>query len=180
MYLGLTTSEGAYRVMIVHRFTATIFVATPMLYSLAELKSVAGFVKETLAWDRNDLTWLLATPGYYGGRRQDNLPAQGRINGDQKLWQLIVIFAAPISLITGVTMWFFSLNIPVSLYLWVLQAHRISFLILLLGFLAHFYLYSFQPRNDESLGSMVDGKISPSYAREHYRKWYDKIAPSDE
>jgi cytochrome b subunit of formate dehydrogenase len=40
-------------------------------------------------------------------------------------------------------------------------------------FMAHFYLHTLNPRFEESLSAMLDGKVSASYASKHYRKWYE-------
>jgi len=102
------------------------------------------------------------------------MPPQGYINGDQKLWQLIVIVAGPVLAFSGALMWLFKLKLPLVLYHWVRLAHGTAFLVVSVMFLAHFYLSTLHPRFEESLASMLDGKVSPSYARDHYIKWYDE------
>jgi len=45
-------------------------------------------------------------------------------------------------------------------------------------FLAHFYLRTLHPNFPESLASMLDGKVSESYARDHYSKWNSRASDS--
>lgn len=102
------------------------------------------------------------------------MPPQGYLNGDQKLWQLVVIITGLLFMLPGILLWFFKFKIPVVLYQWVSLTHAVSFVVSLFMFLVHLYLTMLHPAFEESLSSMVDGKISESYARTHYSKWHDE------
>jgi cytochrome b subunit of formate dehydrogenase len=75
--------------------------------------------------------------------------------------------------LTGVLMWFFRLKMSLKLYQGILLAHAVSFVLAASLFLMHFYLAVLHPRFEESLSSMVDGRISAAYARDHYAQWHE-------
>ena len=76
-------------------------------------------------------------------------------------------------------MWFFKGIILPELFQWCVILHDIAFIVAIGMFLLHVQLSVFHPRMDESLLSMVDGKVSGVYAKSHHGKWYDKITEED-
>ena len=174
MFFHLTGMRGGQQIRTVHRITAVFFVAAPVLYSFFDPKAAMTFLEEAFHWHRDDIAWLKLSVRYYFGG-QEPMPPQDRINGDQKLWQLVVIITGGVFILTGVSLWFFKLKVPIGLYQWVLLTHAAAFVAISLMFLVHFYLRTLHPRFEESLSSMLDGKVSEPYARKHYPKWYDRI-----
>ncbi len=174
MFFHLTGMRGGQQIRTVHRITAVFFVAAPVLYSFFDPKAAMTFLEEAFHWNRDDIAWLKLFGSYYFGG-QEQMPPQGRINGDQKLWQLMVIITGSVFILTGVNLWFFKLQIPIVLYQWVLLAHAVAFVVISFMFPIHFYLRTLHPRFEESLSSMLDGKVSEPYARKHYPKWHDGI-----
>ena len=160
---------------IIHRIAVVIFVAVPVLHALYEPRTALGFVKDALAWTKDDLKWFLAAPGYYFGGPEEKMPAQDRVNAGQKLWELVILATGAVFLATGSVLWFFRWSVPIPVYQWTLFVHGIAFVIVLVMFLVHLYLAVLHPRFRESLRSMLDGRVSPSYARRHHRRWYDRI-----
>ncbi len=171
MFLDLTSMNGGQQVRTIHQVAALFFVITPVLFMLFDPKAALSFLKEAFRWGRDELNWLKASVSYYFGRKPE-MPPQSYINGDQKLWQLVVIVTGLVFMVTGILLWFFKLKMPLLLYQWALLTHAAAFLVISFMFLVHFYLSTLHPRFDESLVSMLDGKVSPSYAQEHYSKWY--------
>ncbi len=172
MFFDLISFSGGHQITMIHGIAAVFFVIVPVLYSLFDPKASISFLKEAFRWDQDDLAWLRASVRFYfGGKVQ--MPPQGYINGDQKLWQLIVIITGLVSTLTGIMLWFFKLKMPVVLYQYVLLTHAIAFVVVSFMFLVHFYLTTLHPEFEESLSSMLDGKVSSSYAHEHYSKWYE-------
>ncbi len=171
MLFDLTTMGGGQTIRTVHQITAIFFVGIPLLFLLFDPRAALRFLKEAFHWDRDDRSWLKASLKYYFGR-QVEMPPQGYINGDQKLWQLIVIVTGLIFALSGAAMWFFKLKMAWIVYQGFLLTHMLAFIVLALVALIHFYLVTLHPKFAESLSSMVDGKISSTYAREHYGKWY--------
>jgi len=172
MFLDATGMSGGQQIRAIHKVAAAFYVLVPVFYAIVDPRSVVNFVKSTLRWDRSDLDWLKASRRFYFGSNAE-MPPQGYLNGDQKLWQLIVVVSGLIFTLTGVLQWFFKLKIPVALYQWVTLSHAAAFVVIAFAFFVHLYLTTLHPRLDESLSSMLDGKVSASYAREHYAKWYE-------
>jgi formate dehydrogenase subunit gamma len=166
---------GGGAIGIIHRIAVVIFVVVPVLHALYEPKTALGFVKDALAWTKDDLKWFLAAPGYYFGGPEEKMPAQDRVNAGQKLWELVILATGAVFLATGSVLWFFRWSVPIPVYQWTLFVHGIAFVIVLVMFLVHLYLAVLHPRFRESLRSMLDGRVSPSYAKRHYRRWYDRI-----
>jgi formate dehydrogenase subunit gamma len=171
MFFDLTGMAGGVQIRLIHRIAAVFFVLLPVIYMLIDPVSAIDFLRGAFRWDRAALAWLRASPRFYFGR-QAQMPPQGYINGDQKLWQLVVIVTGILFALTGTLLWFFKLNIPLVFYQWVLLAHAASFVIVMFMFPMHFYLTTLHSGFEESLSAMIDGKVSESYAREHYHKWY--------
>lgn len=109
------------------------------------------------------------------GGTEEQMPPQGRLNTGQKIWQLVILGTGCVFLVTGATMWFFRSKIAIDVYLWLLFIHGIAFVVVSVMFLVHIYVAVLHPRMRGSLPSILDGKVSPSYAKRHYRKWYDKL-----
>jgi formate dehydrogenase subunit gamma len=175
-FLPGTGPVGGGAVGIVHRIAAVLFTGVPALQAILEPKTALGFVKEAFAWGKDDLKWFLAAPGYYFGGPEGEMPTQGRVNAGQRLWELIILATGAIFLTTGTVLWFFRWSVPIYVYQWALFVHGIAFVTVFAMFLVHLYVGVLHPRFRESLRSMLDGKVSPSYAKRHYRKWYDRIA----
>ncbi len=173
MFFDAPGMIGARQIRTVHQVAAAFFIGIPVLYLALDPRSVLDFLKSTFRWNKADLAWLRGAPRYYSGGAATAAP-QGYLNGDQKLWQLIVVICGPVLAVTGLVQWFFRLKIPVMAYQWVLLAHAAAFVVLMFAFFVHLYLASMHPRFGESLSSMLDGKISESYAREHYPVWYEE------
>jgi formate dehydrogenase subunit gamma len=171
MFFDLTSFSGGHQIRTIHRVASVFFVIVPILYSVFDPPAVISFLKEAFRWDRDGLAWLKASVPFYFGRKVQ-MPPQGFINGDQKLWQLVVIVTALGFTLTGMMLWFFKLKIPLVLYQWLLLTHTTAFVVVSFMFIVHFYLRTLHPSFEESLSSMLDGKISSPYAREHYGKWY--------
>ena len=103
------------------------------------------------------------------------MPHQDRLNTGQKMWQLVLFGTAIVFLITGAIMWLFRSAIAINVYQWLLFLHGTAFVIFLLMLLVHLYMSVLHPTMRGSFYSMIDGKVSTLHAREHHRKWYDKI-----
>ena len=172
--LGGAAASGATRV--IHRVAVVLFVAAPIVYAILDFKSAKHFIKETFTWGKGDIKWVKSAPDYYFGGAEEKMPPQGNVNTGQKLWQLILIATSIIFVITGIVMWFFKGVAPTALFQWCVIFHDIAFVGVLAMLLVHVYLGAIHPRMKESWLSMLDGKISVSYAIKHYGLWYKEIA----
>jgi formate dehydrogenase gamma subunit len=174
MFFHLTGVRGGQQVRLAHRVAAALFVAAHAVFSLLDPRAAAGFLNDAFRWSPGDVAWLkLSVRHYFGGRQP--MPPQDRINGDQKLWQLVVILSGSVSTVTGVILWFFTLKVPLQFYAGVLLTHAVAFVVVSLLFPAHFFLRTMHPEFEESLSSMLDGKISPGYAKRLYPRWLERV-----
>ena len=180
MFFDLPSVTGGRTIMTIHKISAVAFVIMPLVYTIIDPRAVMNYLRETFRWDGDARSWLKGAVGFYFGRKKEMSP-QGYINGDQKLWQLVVTVCAAVFIITGVLMWFFHFKMPQALYQWVSLTHGLAFIIFSFMFLVHFYLTVLHPGFEESLGAMVDGKVSPNFARNNYEKWHaEQPEPEDE
>lgn len=165
---------------IIHRIAAIVFILGPLVYIPFNPKMSLHFIKEVFVWGRGDIQWLMKAPDYYFGGDESKMPPQGHVNTGQKMWQLIVLVTGGIFLVTGIMMWFLKDIVPPNVFQWSLISHDIAFAISFLMLLVHIYLGIIHPRMTESLNSMLDGKISATYAEHHYSKWYEETAKKEE
>jgi len=171
--LGALASGGLTR--LIHRIAVVIFVGTPVLYFVFNLRMSLHFIKETLTWGISDITWISKAPDYYFGGSEEKMPQQGHVNTGQKMWQFIVLLTGILFLVSGCLMWFFKDILASGFFQWCVIIHDIAFVLVFLMLLVHVYLGVIHPRMTESLRSMWDGRISKTYARDHYGKWYDEV-----
>jgi formate dehydrogenase subunit gamma len=171
---GAAAATGWSRLL--HRIASVVFMASPIIYVILSPKMSWHFIKESFNWGKDDIGWLRAAPEYYFGGDESKMPPQGHINTGQKLWQLIAILCAVIFVVSGVFMWFFRDMLPTGVFSWAVIAHDVAFILGGAMLLVHVYLGSIHPRMTESFRSMITGRVSASYARSHYRKWYDEEA----
>ncbi len=166
---------GAF-VRIVHRIGALFLVGAPVAFALAEWDRGWAFIKEAFIWDWNDFRWLRAAPGYYFGGDPRLMPPQGYINTGMKIYRVGILFGGALFVATGAVMWFLKGVAPPAVFQWSVVLHDITFIFSIAMLFLHFTLGVLHPRMDESLLTMVDGKVSGVYAKSHHEKWYDEIA----
>lgn len=172
--LGAPAAGGLTR--LIHRIAVVFFIGAPIMYFILSPRMSLHFIKETLTWGKDDIKWVLKAPDYYFGGSEDKMPPQGHVNTGQKMWQLIVLVSSSLFLISGLIMWFFKDIVPGGFFQWSVIVHDIAFILVFLMLLVHIYLGVIHPRMSESLRSMWDGRISETYAKHHYGKWYQDIS----
>jgi formate dehydrogenase subunit gamma len=167
-------------IRIIHRIGAVILIGAPAIFALFSWRRSWYFIKEGFIWGKEDLDWLKAAPSYYFGGDPRLMPPQGYINTGMKLYRLTIILGSAVFVLTGLIMWFLKGIVPPELFQWCVILHDIAFIVAIGMFLLHVQLSVFHPRMDESLLSMVDGKVSGVYAKSHHGKWYDKVAEEED
>ena len=172
---GLGALAAGSLTRLIHRVAVVFFVGAPVLYFIFNPKMSLHFIKETLTWGMDDITWASKAPDYYFGGSGEKIPPQGHVNTGQKMWQLIVLITGILFLISGCLMWFFKDILAPGFFQWSVIIHDIAFVLVFFMLLVHVYLGVIHPRMTESLRSMWDGRISKTYARSHYGKWYDEV-----
>ncbi len=174
--IGDAAAGGTTR--LIHRIAVVFFVAIPVIYTVFNPRAAWHFIKETLTWGKETISYMEAAPLYYFGGDEEKMPPQEHINPGQKMWQLIVLGTGILFVISGLIMWFFKDTVSTGLFQWCVIAHDVAFLLAFLMFLVHIYTGAIHPRMTESFRSMLDGKISKKYAKSHYGKWYEEISAS--
>lgn len=172
--LGAPAAGGLTR--FIHRIAVVFFVGAPIIYFIINPRISLHFIKETLTWGKSDFQWLCLAPDYYFGGSEEKMMPQGHVNTGQKMWQFIVLVTGILFLISGIFLWFLKDVLSPGFFEWSVIVHDVAFILALLMLLVHVYLGVIHPRMTESLHSMWDGKISKSYAKNHYGKWYDEIS----
>jgi len=175
--IGSAAAGGATR--IIHHIAAVVFVGGAILYIPLNPRMALQFVKDTLSWGKDDVGWLLAAPDYYFGGPEDKMPPQSHINTGQKMWQAVVLGTGIVFVVTGAIMWFARGSISEAAFQWCMIVHGIAFIVALAMLFVDIYLGALHPRMTESFRSMLSGKISPTYARHHYGKWYEEISEEE-
>lgn len=160
---------------IIHRMAAIIFVAGALIHCVSEPARSFDFLKNALKWRATDLKWFKAAPDYYFGGPESKMYPQGYINTGQKLWQLIAMGTSVVFISTGAAMWFFRNSLSLEAYQWILFAHGVAFVIVIVMFLIHVYMGTLHPRMKGSFRTMIDGRVSPTYVKRHHRKWHDEL-----
>ena len=170
--LGGAAAGGTTR--IIHHIAAVLFIGGAIAYIPLNPKAAFHFVKDTLSWGKGDFEWMKHAPDYYFGGDEEKMPPQPHINTGQKMWQGIVLLTGVVFLVTGALMWFRRGDISEELFQWCMFLHALAFVIVFLMLLVHIYLGAIHPRMTESLRSILDGRVSPTYAKHHYGKWYEE------
>ena len=176
---GLGALAAGSLTRLIHRVAVVFFVGAPVLYFIFNPKMSLHFIKETLTWGMDYIKWVMKAPDYYFGGDEEKMPAQGHVNTGQKMWQLVVLGTSSLFLVTGFLMWFFKDILAPGVFQWSVIVHDITFIMAFLMLLVHIYLGIIHPRMTESLRSMWDGRISKTYAKSHYGKWYDEVAEGE-
>ncbi len=175
---GLGDAAAGGMTRLIHRIAVVFFVAIPVIYTVFNPRAALHFIKETLTWGKDDIGWAEAAPLYYFGVADDKMPPQEHVNTGQKMWQFIVLATGVLFCVSGFIMLFLKDTVTAGLFQWCVVAHDVAFLLAFLMVLVHIYTGSVHPRMNESLRSMLDGKISKKYAKGHYAKWYEEISES--
>jgi formate dehydrogenase subunit gamma len=162
-------------IRLIHRIGAMLLVGAPLIFGMVNPRKSWYFIREAFMWGKQDLLWIKAAPGYYFGGDERFMPPQGYINTGMKLYRLAILAGGMLFVITGMIMWFFKGIVSPVIFQWSLLLHDIAFIAAICMFFLHIQLGVFHPRMDESLLSIVDGRVSGVYARSHHGLWYGKI-----
>jgi formate dehydrogenase subunit gamma len=176
--IGDAAAGGVTR--LIHRIAVVFFVAIPIIYAAFNPRTAWHFIKETLTWGKETISYMKAAPLYYFGGDEEKMPPQEHINPGQKMWQFIVLGTGILFVISGFIMLFLKDTVTPTVFQWCVVAHDVAFLLAFFMFLVHIYTGAIHPRMTESFRSMLDGRISKKYAKSHYGKWYDRISGGEE
>lgn len=180
--LGFLAEDNWTRV--IHRIAAVVFVLAPAIYIPLNWKKASHGIIDAFKYNKEDIKWLLAAPKYYFLCDEEAMPPQGHMNTGQKLWWMIVLIFGLVFVISGGIMWFAKSTASPELLQWAVIIHDVSFIVTLLMFMVHIYMSVghplTRPLKEGSWNSMVTGKMSASFAKAHYSKWYEEVANKED
>jgi formate dehydrogenase subunit gamma len=168
---GFLAEDGYTRV--IHRVAAIVLMATPVLYFLLHPVASLKFIGEAFKWGGDDLDWLKAAPDYYFGGEGEDMPAQGHINTGQKLFWLIALICSVGFIVTGLIMWTQGTDVG-SGFMLATFIHDICLIVGGSMLVVHVYLGALHPKMKEALRSMITGRASVEYVKDHHGKWYEE------
>jgi formate dehydrogenase subunit gamma len=167
----LARGDAGTFLRLVHRISAVLFGAIPLIYALLQPRRLVQTLKD-LKMGRDDLGWLRnAIPYYLLGKHVD-MPPQSRFNTGEKANMIILVSGTILFVITGSLMWFGKGILPTTVFQAAIIVHDLTMIATVGMFMVHFYLAVAHPLLWASLVSMRFGVTSEAYAREHHAKWY--------
>ena len=166
MYWLAAVLGGGPTIRFWHPWMGVLYMIT-IFWMHSKWKSDMVTTAEDRQWQKN--------VKHYVENRDEKMPPQHRFNAGQKQFWWIMFYSSLVLLLTGIVMWFPE-EIPPGLH-WVLPItvfiHSATALITIAGFLIHVYMSVFVTPG--SMKGMLDGHVSPAWARTHHRLWYEKI-----
>lgn len=130
-------------------------------------------LKKEIAFDRDDMHWLVVRTLGILGRSREPLPPQGIYNAGQKLFAMAVYAALPVVMASGVIM-AFSLFSP-RLVAWAVVLHFAAVGGVVAGLIIHVYMGAVFPEEKPAFFSMITGTVHELYAYSHHFKWWREV-----
>jgi len=123
---------------------------------------------KTMGLDADDRAWL-AKMDKYATHQHDTLPESGKFNAGQKMLFWSQVATAVLLFVSGIVLWFPE-SMPRSLRLASIALHPLAAIGSIAGILVHIYMgIASVPR---SMRAMLQGWVTPNWARLHHPKWY--------
>lgn len=117
--------------------------------------------------DRQDREWLGAIK-HYAAHERDKVPPAGKYNAGQKMFFWVQSVLGVVFVVTGILLWF-----PASFSAGLLNTARLLHYAATLGgglfLIVHVYLGTVAYPG--TARSMIDGKVTPAWARLHHPRW---------
>ncbi|HEX7332504.1 MAG TPA: formate dehydrogenase subunit gamma [Pyrinomonadaceae bacterium] len=130
-----------------------------------------------MRWTSADRRWLRRLRAYVMNREARELPETGFFNGGQKLYFWLIVISTIIFLITGFPLWFDDV-VPSWLVAVSYILHDLAALLMLAGLIIH--IYEGTAAQPGTFHSMVDGTVTPDWARTHHPAWYSEVTGREE
>ena len=111
----------------------------------------------------------------YIENKDEEVPPSDRFNAGQKQFYWVMLASAVLLLISGMVMWFPEI-VPWSLRgvrSAAVIVHEIAALVTIGAFIIHVYMGLFVV--PEGFRAMLQGYVSPQWARTHHRLWFNRI-----
>ena len=153
-----------------HRVFGVLLCVGPILMVLLHRKRFNIHwenVAEAWSISREDLKWLALTARAVFDKSVE-LPPADKFNAGEKLNFITVMWAAPLLVLTGITIWLPGVN----LFIWALHFYlAFMFVPLVCG---HIFMAVANPDTRIGLSGMITGLVDQEWAKHHYRNWYER------
>ncbi len=145
---------------ILHNYTGPLFIV--------------GLVIMIILWFKDnqlkkiDLQWFKEWGGLVGNKH----PSAERMNGGEKLWFWLLVFAGSLVSITGLLLDFSNFGFTRETLQLSHLLHAMSAIALIVGSLGHVYIGTIG--TEGALEGMKTGKVDASWAKQHHDLWFKK------
>lgn len=159
-----------------HRVFGVAFIAVPLLALVAAPKGFVHILRNIFAkWDDDDKKFMALFPKYLFSPKTTHMPKQGEVKSGQRLTDGVLILAAVLIAISGVTLWAGAWVAPIYLRI-ALVVHDISFAAIAVIMVVHVFLGAgiWQPYRGLAHVMWGNGQVSEAEARYHWGHWADE------
>lgn len=159
------TLFGGFNAMkLVHNWGGVVFTV-----SLAA--TVSNYLKESLAFGKDDWDWLRMAGGYLTRDKSVKVPPMGKLNPGQKLLYLGVLACGIGIAVSGFVIWLW----PDGRMLRIVShlAHNLAFSFFIVAVPVHAYLGTLA--NPGTFRIMMYGTVPIGFAKKKYPKWMKEI-----
>ena len=118
-----------------------------------------------------DKAWWSAIENYIRNE-DDQVPAEGRFNGGQKLLFWGFFWCGVLLLLSGIVLWL-PQDFPHILRLIAIFVHPSAAMLTIGLFMLHIYMGTVFERG--AFGSVIRGDVSRAFAMRHHRTWYEQV-----
>ncbi len=174
IYKAILNLFGSHATMLhSHLMVGGLWAIVLLVYVIAGPRNSALSFLRQLRPRRDDFRWLWLRGRNMFSRTPQPLPAQDKYNGGQKLFALVVCVATVLLILSGLILG--ALHNGGVLIQWAVLLHFCAAASVLVALVVHVFMALVVPTERPALWSMLTGRITASYAREHNARWVDKI-----
>lgn len=147
---------------IVHNYTGPLFII--------------GLVMMIILWFKDnqlkkiDIQWFKE----WGGLIGDKHPSAERMNGGEKLWFWLLVFAGSLVSISGLLLDFSNFGFTRETLQFSHLIHAMSAIALIVGSFGHIYIGTIG--TEGAFEGMKTGKVDTSWAKQHHNIWFKKYS----
>lgn len=171
---------GPANASLVHRWSAVVFTAGPILYILFNFERFARFIDTISDFTKDDFGWLKTMGGYVPFIKVDEVPPQDKYNAGQKILGGLIIIGCLLLIITGFPMWVWRDVVAPGFLAFCYTIHFWTSIVLILLVLGHFFLAAIHPKSRVEFSSMMlDGYIDADITAKHNEKWYASLKKAE-
>ncbi len=150
---------GSYQLASeVHQWAGVVFTISLIL-------SIGSYLFEALKFSSQDIEWIFSLGGFLSKTTEP--PPQGKLNGGQKLFYLIVLIFGLSIAVSGFILWLFPLSRGLILFAHFI--HNVSVVVFMITIPFHIYLAT--AANPGSFRTITRGTVTRAWAKKHHAKW---------